>query len=74
MVSRLQVKASQIGKILNNLEKMNTPTKETCPGDFKEGGPQPAKKLLIKCDPIPPYKHKTDNDLNKSQPTSPSNE
>lgn len=73
MVSRLQVKASQIGKILTNLEKMNTPVKETCPGEFKEGGAPPTKKSLLQCDPIPPYRPKPDNDSTKSQPTSPSN-
>lgn len=52
MVSRLQVKATQIGRILSNLERSYDCTPASTPGTQQ---PPPMKKPHLRIDPIPPF-------------------
>lgn len=52
MVSRLQVKATHIGRILSNLERSYDNTPVSSPSTQQ---PPPMKKPHLKIDPIPPF-------------------
>lgn len=52
MVSRLQVKATQIGRILSNLERSYDCTPVASPSTQQ---PPPMKKPHLRIDPIPPF-------------------
>lgn len=52
MVSRLQVKATHIGRILNNLERSYDCTPVSSPSTQQ---PPPMKKPHLRIDPIPPF-------------------
>lgn len=52
MVSRLQVKATQIGRILSNLERSYDATPMASPSTQQ---PPPMKKPHLRIDPIPPF-------------------
>lgn len=52
MVSRLQVKATHIGRILSNLERSYDCTPMSSPSTQQ---PPPMKKPHLRIDPIPPF-------------------
>lgn len=52
MVSRLQVKATAIGRILSNLERSYDNTPVASPSTQQ---PPPLKKPHLRIDPIPPF-------------------